>query len=110
MGIEKKKAEEKKRRILTKREKAHKRVLRVHKAVERKRKERSINKKKASNIRRKLQASHENEVVEMAEPTEHLGTATDTEMGLLQILGLTGHEGNHSDWDNLLEKKLKEVD
>ncbi len=34
----------------------------------------------------------------MADPTEHLGTATDTEMGLLQILGLTGSEGNHSDW------------
>jgi hypothetical protein len=45
----------------------------------------------------------------MADPTQHLENVTDTEMDLLNILGLTG--GNaETDWDAMLEKKLKEVD
>jgi hypothetical protein len=58
MGLQKKKTPAKKVRILTKREKAHRRVVRVHKAVERKRKERMVKKKKASSIRRKLATTH----------------------------------------------------
>lgn len=69
MAIEKKKAQSKRKvKVLSKREKAHKRVLRVHKAVERKRKERTAKKKKASLHRRRLAATEENELVEMAKP------------------------------------------
>ena len=45
----------------------------------------------------------------MADPTQHQQTATDTQMDLLNILGLTGGSTG-TDWDALLEKKLKEVD
>lgn len=70
-------------KVLSKREKAHKRVLRVHKAVERKRKERALKKKKASLHRRRLTATEDNEVVEMAPPQEQTGSVTAAELGLL---------------------------
>lgn len=70
-------------KVLTKRDKAHKRVLRVHKAVERKRKERTAKKKKASLHRRRLAANDENEIVEMARPQEPEGNVSAAEMGLL---------------------------
>ena len=58
MGLDKKKVQIKRKiKVLTKRDKAHKRVMRVHKAVERKRKERTLKKKKASSHRRKLAAT-----------------------------------------------------
>ncbi len=98
-----------KRRILTKREKAQRRVVRVHKAVERKRQERQQKKKKASSIRKRLAAAEENEIVEMADPQVHEGNPIDTEMDLMNILGLTQRDAN-TNWDDLLEKKLKEVD
>lgn len=58
-------------------------MVRVHKAVDRKRKERQIKKKKASAIRRRLAAVDENEVVAMAEPKEQNMASTDAEMNLL---------------------------
>lgn len=88
-------------KVLSKREKAHKRVLRVHKAVERKRKERTANKKKAALHRRRLAATEENEIVEMAKPQEQAGNVTQTELGLLEILGF-GPEESHADWDDAL--------
>jgi essential nuclear protein 1 len=45
----------------------------------------------------------------MANPTDAQGFASETEMGLLQILGLTGNDGA-VDWEKALEKKLKEVE
>ena len=74
-------------KVLTKREKAHKRVLRVHKAVERKRKDRAVNKKKAALHRRRLAANDENEIVEMGKPQEEAGNVSASELGLLEILG-----------------------
>jgi|688.fasta_scaffold409303_3 hypothetical protein len=69
MGVEKRKQEVRRKvKVLTKRDKAHRRVARVHKAIELKRKVRGEKKKKAALHRRKLATFEENEVVEMPQP------------------------------------------
>ncbi len=107
MAIEKKKADIKRKvKVLSKRDKLHKRVLRVHKAVERKKKERTAKKKQAALHRRRLAATEENEVVEMAKPQEQSGNVTSAEQGLLELLGFGGEESG-ADWEGALEKKLR---
>lgn len=45
----------------------------------------------------------------MAEPQQHEDHPIDAEMNLLNLLGLNHNDAN-SDWEDLLEKKLKEAD
>ncbi len=45
----------------------------------------------------------------MAEPQQQEDHPIDAEMNLLNLLGLNHNDAN-SDWEDLLEKKLKEVD
>jgi hypothetical protein len=45
----------------------------------------------------------------MARPTENVGNVSETELGLLEILGF-GPDDSHADWENALERKLKEIE
>lgn len=87
-------------KVLTKRDKAHRRVARVHKAIELKRKVRGDKKKKAALHRRRLATFEENEVVDMPQPESAEGNASEMEMNLLSILGIGSQEegGRKIDW------------
>ena len=45
----------------------------------------------------------------MADPQQNDGEAIDTEINLMNILGIDGQDA-HMDWEEMLERKLKEVD
>lgn len=100
MGLTKTKPK-KQRKVLTKKEKAAKRVSRMQKLIEYRKKLKRSRKANVVPIKKKRQQEAEEEIIDYATRQEDQFT-TNAEVNILGILGLTGQQGASSDW----EKKL----
>ena len=107
MGAAKtKKTVKPKKKVLTKKEKLAKRASRMQRIIEYRKKMRRARKAKIVPIKKKREQEADEEIIDYGSK-QSTDLATQSEINILNILGLGDENEKNEDWEVKLEEKLK---